>query len=536
MTLLILDDASNVASDLQRLRLAGEAAKLITERAALSTETADVMRALQIGKRLREIAMALGLRAATPAPAPTPVSGRTEPTGEFYPEEGKRTLGQRQKDNNAAIALMREIKATGRAVTDADRAILAKYSGSGGGLTAADGLTGSPHEYYTPKAIASAMWDLLGELGFAGGSVLDPSAGGGVFTATRPKTAVMTQVELDETSGTINGLINDGPTVNTTVSPFEAIAASTPDEIYDAVITNVPFGNNAMRGGNEKKDARFQKANLQEYFVLRTLQKLKPGGLAAFIVPKSVVSGTGAKERKLRLNASLMAEFVGGYRLPNSIFTTAAADVTTDLIVFRKFSRATAQKVEELQAQNPALLSESRVLWDEFLSGKYFVGAGHKYILGEEGTTNGKYGEVAAVINDDTIANIAKMIRRFGPSHIDWEKLDAAETAPILYKDGDVIRASGQTLHMKDGEWVALDSKLAADAEMVGIATKVQNPLDAVNNGVTWEQASSYVDYATNNGDYGNIPDWLLATRKALDTMPGDNSRGGKRLPRAWRP
>lgn len=40
---------------------------------------------------------------------------------------------------------------------------------------------------------------------------------------------------------------------------------------------------------------------------------------------------------------------------------------------------------------------------------------------------------------------------------------------------------------------------------------------------MTWEQASSYVDYATNNGDYGNIPDWLLATRKALDTMPGDN-------------
>jgi SNF2 family DNA or RNA helicase len=518
MTLLFLDDASNVASDLQRLRLAGEAGKLITERAALTSDTADVMRALKIGKRLREIALALGLR-APPAPAPAPVSARTEPTAEFYPEEGKRTLGQRQKDNNAAIALMREIKASGRAVTDADRAVLAKYSGSGGGLTAADGLTGSPHEYYTPKAIASAMWDLMGELGFSGGSVLDPSAGSGVFTATRPKSAVMTQVELDETSGTINGLINDGPTVTTTVSPFEAIAAGTPDEIYDAVITNVPFGNNAMRGGNEKKDARFQKANLQEYFVLRTLQKLKPGGLAAFIVPKSVVSGTGAKEQKLRLNASLMAEFVGGYRLPNSIFTTAAADVTTDLIVFRKFSRETAQKVEELQQQNPALLSESKVLWDEFLSGKYFAGAGHKYILGEEGTTKGKYGEVAAVINDDTIANIAKMIRRFPGSHIDWELLNATETAPILYKDGDVIRASGQTLQMKDGQWVALDSKLAADAEMVGIGTKVQSALDAVNNGVTWFEASGYVDYATNNGDYGNIPDWLLATRKAIDTL-----------------
>jgi SNF2 family DNA or RNA helicase/predicted RNA methylase len=520
MTLLILDDASNgLASDLQRLKLAKEAKTLLQERKTLTAQTADVMRALKIGKRLRDIALALGVRPA-PAPAlviaPTP---RTEPTAEFYPEEGKRTLGQRQKDNNAAIALIARIKAGEVQVTDAERAILAKYSGNGGGLRGADGQTGSPHEYYTPKPVAAAMWNLLGELGFNGGTVLDPSAGTGVFTATRPTSAVMTQVELDETSGSINAAINDGPTVATTVSPFEAVAAGTPDEIYDAIITNVPFGDHSMRGEHFEKDKRFQKANLQEYFILRSLQKLKPNGLAAFIVPKSIMSGKSGKETKLRLSASMMAEFVGAYRLPNSIFTTAAADVTTDLIVFRKFSRAAAEKISELESQSPDTLRAAGVLWDEFLDGRYFAGAGHKYILGEEGTTKGKYGEVAAVINDDTIANIAKMIRRFPDSRIDWELLNTTETAPIAYAEGDVIHSNGQTLEMRDGQWVALDSSVAEDRTLLDLGTKVQLPIDVVNAGVTWEQARAYMEFANNRGSYSDVPAWLVATRKAIDAL-----------------
>ncbi len=521
MTLLILDDASNIASDLQRLKLAKEASTLITERASLSSTPDDVMRSLKIGKRLRQIAMALGFREAVPEPTPesTPVQ-RTEPTAEFYPEEGKRTLAQRQRDNNAAIALLRQIQAGEAPIDDDARAVLAKYSGNGGGLTGADGLSGSPHEYYTPKPVAQAMWSLLEELGFAGGSVLDPSAGSGIFTATRPASAVMTQVELDATSGAINAAINDGPTVSTTISPFEAVAAATPDEIYDAVVTNVPFGNNAMRGGNEKKDPRFQNANLQEYFVLRSLQKLKPGGLAAFIVPKSVVSGLGGKECKLRLNASLLAEFVGAYRLPNSIFTTAAADVTTDLIVFRKYSRAVAQKIDELQEQSPATLTTANVLWEPFLSGKYFSGEGHKYILGEEGTTTGRFGTVAAVINDDSVSNIARLIKRFtGGSRIDWDLLNATETAPLAYADGDMIHANGQSLQLKDGLWVALDSNIAENREMTDLGVTIQTPLDAVNNGITWAQASRYDAWQNSRGNYANVPSWLVAARKAIDTL-----------------
>lgn len=514
---------TTLQNDLERLKLAKEARDLITERATLSDSTTDVLRSLKIGKRLRDIAIALGKSAPAPAPevTPEPAAVRTEPTAEFYPEEGKKTLAQRQRDNNAAIDLLRRIQSGEIAqVTDEERAILAKYSGNGGGLTGADGQTGSPHEYYTPKPVAAAMWDLLGELGFAGGSVLDPSAGTGVFTATRPKTAVMTQVELDPTSGAINAAINDGPTVSTTVSPFEAIAAETPDEIYDAVITNVPFGDNAMRGDAKLKDKRFRKANLQEYFILRSLQKLKPRGLAAFIVPPSIVSGKGSKAAKLRLQASLMAEFVGAYRLPNKVFSeSAAADTITDVIVFRKFSREVATKVEELQEQSPATLTQARVLWDEFLDGRYFMASGHKYVLGENGTTTGRFGEVAAVISDDSISNIAKMIRRFPESHIDWALLDTTETAPIVYADGDVLHKDGQTLEMRDGAWAVLESTVADDRAMLDVGTKITTAFEAVTAGVTWANAQAYARYCTAKGSYGDVPAWLTATIKALDGM-----------------
>lgn len=517
MSLRLLDDARAVASPLlERLTLAKEVALLVKQRRSLSKgSTSDLLASLKIAKRLRELLLALGVRLASPQPATAPDGAR--PTAAYYPSEERQTLTQRQRANDAAIALLREIQKTGRAVTDEDRAVLAKYSGNGGGLIGADGLSGSPHEYYTPKPVADGIWGLLAECGFTGGSVLDPSAGSGIFAATRPASAVMTQIELDATSGAINALVNDGPTSTTTISPFEAVAAATPDEIYDAVITNVPFGDLAMRGDNPKKDNRFQKRNLQEYFILRCLQKLKPRGLAAFIVPPSIVSGKGAKQAKLRLETSLMAEFVGAYRLPNKIFTeSAAADTITDVIVFRKFNAATALKIEELQEQNPAVLTASLVLWDIFLKGQYFRGEGRKYILGETTRGMSKFGEVEKVINDDSIANIAQLLRRFPKSRIDWEMLDATETAPITYSDGDIVHANGQTLEWKDDAWTVQDSSQAEAADLVDLGIRVQRPLDAVSFAVSWAQAERWYDHQIVLGAHVDIPAWLAATYAAL--------------------
>lgn len=451
-------------------------------------------------------------------------------TSDHYEFDADRKHGTRKKDNAAAMALLRQIDAgeiAADSLTDEQKSVLAKYSGTGGNLTGADGLKGSAYEYYTPKPIAAGMWDLLGELGFKGGKVLDPCAGTGIFGATAPLNAAVEAVELNETSGRINQLVNGGPGYNAVVSPYEAVASRTDDEIYDAVVSNVPFGGVHDRGSNRKIDPKYQDQPLETYFILRSLEKLRPGGLACFIVPPRVVSAKGeGREQQLRIAASYMAEFLGAYRLPNSVFGTADADTITDVIVFRKFSRVASQKIAELREQNPTALIESNVLWTEFISGHYFTGEGRRFVLGEfvaKDTT--KFRDVDRVVSDQSVPNIAKLLRKFPGSRIDWKALDATETQPIEYNEGDCLTLAGQTLEMRNGVWVAI-GKTAEDSSYDAFGPLLASPLAAVSGRVTFEQATQYVDYLHRRSLDLDLPVWLR--QSATDVMRCDESDRGR--------
>lgn len=514
---LALDEAST--TDLERLELLGELAELVNQHAAASA-SGDALQLLDIAdsivallERLGVSAGGSGAQAAAVEEGPQKIGAGD--TAQFFEYTATRTKGQRQADNNAALELLAKIRATAAAseevvVTAEEKAILAKYSGSGGGLVAADGLTGSTYEYYTPKPVAEAGWALLQELGFRGGKVLDPSAGPGIFGATAPANVVMDAVELDANSADINRYVNGSAKSAVTHAAFEEIAAMTPDETYDAIITNVPFGDASARGEHRFKDSRFQDRPLEAYFVLRSLQKLKPGGLACFILPPRCVSGRAQKEEDLRYQASLMAEFVGGYRLPNKVFSAASADTITDLVVFRKYSKAAAEKVRELSEQNPDVLREAKVLWDEFLSGAYFKGDGARFVLGqfvERDST--KVRDIDRVLSDDTVPNIAKLIRKFPSSRIDWELLGAAESFPIEHQEGDTVSLDGNTLIWKDGEWMRVP-KSGADVEMARVGQTLTTALSALNAGVSWDTARGYYDWLRTTSKLRDCPDWLL--------------------------
>lgn len=399
-------------------------------------------------------------------------------------------------------------------LTPEQKQVLARYSGTGGNLVGADGKKGSAYEYYTPKPIAAGMWDMLRELGFKGGKVGDPCSGVGIFGATAPANAAMDTIELNETSGRVNQLVNAGPGYSAHIGPFEQVASRTPDEIWDAVITNVPFGGVHDRGANRKIDPKYQDQPLETYFILRSLEKLKPGGLAAFIVPPRVVSAKGGREEQLRIAASYMAEFMGAYRLPNSVFGTADADTITDVIVFRKFGREALRKIEELREQNPELLVTANVQWTEFIGGVYFQGEGKRFVLGEfQAKDPNKFRDVDRVISDQSVANIAKMLRRFPGSRIDWKALNAAETEPLVYNDGDTITMAGQTLEMRDGVWVAL-GKAAEDDRYDGLGQSLSTPTTAVTNKVDWAQADAYVTYLRSKSLDMDMPIWLRGAHK----------------------
>lgn len=372
-----------------------------------------------------------------------------------------KTKKQREKANDEALKIVDLIKSNQLSlddVTDEQKEVLSKYSGNGGGLVnKATKLKGSQYEYFTPKEVAKGMWDLLEDCGFDGkGGVLDPCCGTGIFSATAPKGTLMKAVELDDTSGTIaKAIFNDRQ--STTISSFEEYASSSEDETEDAIITNIPFGDVTARGGLQFKDSAYQNESLSGYFILRALDKLKAGKLACFMADTGVISNKS--RRDLRAKISRKAEFLGAYRLPNKIFKNAGADVSTDVMVFRKYTKEQKTLIEDAYKKNPVLLSEAGVMRENFIDGKYFLTDGLKNVLGETVTSSGKFGEVQKVVNDDSIANIMKLMRRFEKFPIDWKMLgDVDDTVlnPVMYDsvaEGDIKFVDGRQFVFKDGEY-----------------------------------------------------------------------------------
>ena len=515
---IAFDDAVGSGGLLARLKLVGELAKIKVGLKDVGDGPLASVKRLKLASRANQIRVDLGANAARAEPVSQRQEGGEEPqaprnqTAQYYEFDPNRKPAQRKKDNAAAMSLLSRIDSgeiDPSRLTPEEKLALAKYSGTGGALVGADGKKGSAYEYYTPKPIAEGVWELMSELGFQGGKVLDPCAGVGIFGATAPLSAAIDAVELNETSGRINGLVNAGPGYTATVAPFEKVAAGTPDEQYDAIVTNVPFGGVADRGGNQLHDNRYQKEPLQNYFILRSLEKLKPGGLAVFITPPRCVSGKGGKEEELRVKASYAAEFLGAYRLPNAVFGTASADTMTDVIAFRKYSRETLDKIAELREQSPQSLIDANVQWQPFIEGRYFDGEGKRFVLGDFVPKDpNKFRDVDRVITQASVGEIGKMLKRFPDSRVNWDLLGTVETTPIIYRDGDTITQSGQTLQMQGGRWVPMmRSEESADAaELVG---KLKTPYSAFESRVTWIEAEKCVDYMIETSQSLDIPAWL---------------------------
>lgn len=392
-----------------------------------------------------------------------------------YNEEGV-GLRTRQKRNDAAIAIVKQLQSGELKysdITDDQRKTLSLYSGSGGGVVSADGIKGSAYEYYTPKATAKGMWDLLQSYGFTAGTVLDPCAGTGVFSAVAPKEALIQSVELDAVSGTINKALFEGGNKTVSIQPFEEYAKATEDESVDAVIANVPFGDN--RGSYKFLDERYQDESLDGYFILRSLDKLKPGRVAVFMSSSAVISNKS--KENLRKRIALKAEFIGAYRMPNKLFTTAGADVVTDVMVLRKHTKANKQIIDDVYKENPALLTEANVFRDTFINGRYFETEGKRYILGKTTQVKSRYGEqVLKVVNDDSIANISRMMTRFGDdSAIKWDLLDAVPPTEEQYQEGDMIYFGGEQKVFKNGAFVPVENTgNVGNSEVIDIAEKAK--------------------------------------------------------------
>lgn len=262
----------------------------------------------------------------------------------------------RYKWNVDAIKTLKAVEAENRHATPEEQEILARYAGWGGASQAFDEKNESwqkeyaelkslltPEEYrearatvttafYTPPAVAAAVGEALVQFGFVGGNVLEPSMGTGHFFGTMPEElrgSRLYGVEVDNISGRIAKLLY--PQAEIQIKGFEE--TDFPDNFFDVAVGNVPFGD--FKVYDRKYNA--QNFKIHDYFVAKSIDKVRPGGMVAVITTKGTMDKKGGSVRKYLAER---AELVGAVRLPNSAFKAeAGTEVTGDILFFQKRER-----------------------------------------------------------------------------------------------------------------------------------------------------------------------------------------------------
>lgn len=310
----------------------------------------------------------------------------------------------RFEDNVAAIRILKDIEASGRKATPEEKKVLARYKGWGGlanafntwtkeyqslsqlmtreELEAARASTTNAH--YTDLEVVSAIYDGLKRMGLKGGNILEPSMGTGNFFGAMPKAlsnrSNLYGVEMDSLTGRIAKVLY--PDANIMIAPFQQ--ARYEDNQFDAIVGNVPFSEVTY-------PYKGKKYTLHDYFFVKSLDHLKPGGIMMAITSTGTLdSGSIDKRNALASKADLIA----AYRLPGGMFeTNAGTKVTTDLLVFRKRPEGLAQSAETFSGMGTieAYNADTGEMQDASIN-EYYV-RHPENILGESIMDKGMYRE-----------------------------------------------------------------------------------------------------------------------------------------------
>ena len=256
--------------------------------------------------------------------------------------------------NVEAIRTLKQIEREGRSATAAEQEILSRYVGWGGvpdafdknktaWLNEYDELKGllTPEEYklakastlnahYTSPVVIKAMYEAVESMGFKTGKILEPSCGVGNFFGLLPESMSESKlygVELDSITGRIAQQLY--PEANIAISGFER--ANFPDGFFDLAIGNVPFGNYKV------VDQRYdrQRFLIHDYFFAKTIDKVRPGGVIAFITSNGISGGTmDKKDDRARCYIARRCDLLGAVRLPDGAFQANAGTDTSMSMVF----------------------------------------------------------------------------------------------------------------------------------------------------------------------------------------------------------
>jgi N12 class adenine-specific DNA methylase len=275
---------------------------------------------------------------------------------------GDGSLHEKARDNIAALRLLKRLEEESREATEDEKSVLARYVGWGAmpnvfgvypppdwnntAATVRQLLTqeeyqsaraSTPNAHYTSPQVIEAIWSSLRRLGLdKGAQVLEPAMGIGHFFGLMPETmqgCQRTGVELDSITARIAQKLYPDATIF--AKGFEETPL--PDNYFDAVVGNVPFGDYAVHDPSMK---RHLTRAIHDYFFAKSLEKLRPGGVMALITSRYTMD---KQDETIRRHLAERADLLAAIRLPNTAFKgNAGTEVTTDILFLHKRSPGAA--------------------------------------------------------------------------------------------------------------------------------------------------------------------------------------------------
>lgn len=388
-------------------------------------------------------------------------------------------IGER---NVEIIELVQQLESEGRHATPDEQALLADYKGWGSSkieifphptkgyssprwealgeklkslLTDSEYATArrtTQYAHYTPPSIVNGIYAALEQFGFKGGQVFEPASGIGVFNGLMPRDMASKShyvgVELDPMTALIAKHLY--PLSDMSMGDYTKVKL--PDNHFDVAVGNPPFADISYSYGAGKNKKPYL---IHDYFFAKTLDKLKPGGVMAFVTSKGSMDKTNSAARD---SFAEQADLIGAIRLPNTAFKDEAGTaVVTDIIFLRKrLPNEVSNGVKWTDSKEQTIDGEKISINEYFIDNPNMV-------LGRNAITSGPFGPTYTVETDSNnlagqietaVAQLPKDI--FSPAR--GSNAEAAKVAEIDYgvkssqqREGGVYVKDGKLMKVIDG-------------------------------------------------------------------------------------
>jgi len=397
--------------------------------------------------------------------------------------------GQKTKfrANMAAIHLLKDLESENRLATHEEQEVLSRYVGWGGIPQAfderADGwgneyrelrsaLTGEEYKearastlnaFYTSPTVIKAMYEALESMGLRTGNILEPSCGIGNFMGLIPESmadARMYGVELDSISGRIAQQLYQKNTI--TVQGFET--TQYPDNFFDCVIGNVPFGSYLV------PDRRYYRHNfmIHDYFIAKSIDLVRPGGIIAVVTSSGTMDKANSSARAYIGNR---ADLLGAIRLPRDAFLrNANTNVVADILFLQKRDRA--------NLQHPSW-TELGTTQEGFTVNSYFV-QHPEMVLGEFTTENTQYGRQEVTVRPmegadlsaklhEAISHIHGQITEYEPEDDELAESENLIQADPLVKNFSFTEKEGEVYYRENSQMRRMTFSRDTKARVMGM-------------------------------------------------------------------